>query len=127
MGVAWLVALWRTGQLEVRKADVMKVRSIIFFETLEGEEDRFRAEFGSLRDAVGFPGFLGGEFAQSVREPRIFSVTALWENKEAYAAWQAHGANRDAAPSDTVKLLSEMLVELPSGKPFEIVYEVGAV
>jgi|GEM_PF-3467351 len=105
----------------------MKVRSIIFFEAVEGQEDRFKAEFGSLRDAVGFPGFLGGEFAQSVREPRIFTVTALWESRDAYASWQAKGANREAAPSDTVKLLSETLVELPSGKPFEIVYEVGSV
>jgi heme-degrading monooxygenase HmoA len=104
----------------------MKVRSIIMFEAKEGEEARFRENFGALRDAVGFPGFLGGEFAQSVREPRIFTVTALWENRDAYAAWQARGANPDSAPSETLKLLQETLVELPSGKPFEIVYEVGA-
>jgi hypothetical protein len=104
----------------------MQVRSIIFFEAIEGHEEKFKANFGSLRDAVGFPGFLGGEFAQSVQNPRIFTVTALWENKAAYAAWQARTASLSGEPNPTLKLLEETLVEIPSGKPFEIVYQVDA-
>jgi heme-degrading monooxygenase HmoA len=104
----------------------MQVRSIIFFETKPGQEERFRAEFTSLRDAVGFPGFLGGEFAQSVQDPRVFTVTALWENREAYAAWQARTAALPTAGNATLSLLQETLVDVPSGKPYEIVYEVGA-
>ena len=104
----------------------MQVRSIIFFEAKEGHEERFKSSFGSLRDAVGFPGFLGGEFSRSVQNPRIFTVTALWENREAYAAWQARTAAMSGAPSATLELLQETLVEVPSGKPYEIVYEVGA-
>ena len=105
----------------------MRVRSIIFFETGEGQKERFRTEFTSLKDAVGFPGFLGGEFAQSVQNPRIFTVTALWENREAYAAWQARFANLAAGDDTALTMLQETLVEVPSGKPYEIVYAVGAV
>jgi heme-degrading monooxygenase HmoA len=104
----------------------MQVRSIIFFETKPGQEERFRTEFTSLRDAVGFPGFLGGEFAQSVQAPRVFTVTALWENREAYAAWQARTASLSTAGNATLALLQETLVDVPSGKPYEIVYKVGA-
>ena len=104
----------------------MRVRSIIFFETKEGQEERFRSEFTSLKDAVGFPGFLGGEFAQSVQNPRVFTVTALWESREAYAAWQARTASLAAEGNATLTMLQETLVEAPSGKPYEIVYEVGA-
>src|SRR5262245_54739694 len=100
----------------------MQVRRIIFFEAIEGQEAKFKANFGSLRDAVGFPGFLGGEFAQSVQNPRIFTVTALWENKAAYAAWQARAASLSGEPNPTLMLLEETLVEIPSGKPYEIVY-----
>src|SRR5829696_9887065 len=98
--------------------EYMQVRSIIFSEAKPGQEERFRAEFTSLRDAVGFPGFLGGEFAQSVQNPRVFTVTALWENRDAYAAWQARGASLTGVPSETVALLEETLVEIPSGKPY---------
>jgi heme-degrading monooxygenase HmoA len=104
----------------------MQVRSIIFFETKSGQEERFRAEFTSLRDAIGFPGFLGGEFAQSVQNPRVFTVTALWENREAYAAWQARTATLSTEGNETLTLLQETLVDVPSGKPYEIVYEVSA-
>lgn len=104
----------------------MRVRSIIFFEAKEGQEERFRSEFTSLKEAVGFPGFLGGEFAQSVQNPRIFTVTALWENREAYAAWQARTAANAAAGNATLAMFQETLVEVPTGKPYEIVYEVGA-
>ena len=104
----------------------MQVRSIIFFEAKEGQEERFKANFGALRDAVGFPGFLGGEFSRSVQNPRIFTVTALWENREAYAAWQARGASLTGAPAATVEFLKETLIEVPSGKPYDIVYQVGA-
>jgi heme-degrading monooxygenase HmoA len=105
----------------------MQVRSIIFFETKEGQEERFKAEFGALKAAAGFPGFLGGEFAQSVQNPRLFTVTALWENRAAYAAWQANTATRSQDPtSPTLQLLQETLVEVPSGKPYEIVHTVGA-
>ena len=38
----------------------MQVRSIIFFEAKPDQVERFRAEFTGLKDAVGFPGFLGG-------------------------------------------------------------------
>jgi heme-degrading monooxygenase HmoA len=114
--------------LTARRAriDPMQVRSIIFFETKPGQEERFRSEFRSLRDAVGFPGFLGGEFAQSVQNPRIFTVTALWENRDAYAAWQARTASSSESGNATLSMLQETLVEVPSGKPYEIVYEVGA-
>ncbi|MCC6792448.1 MAG: antibiotic biosynthesis monooxygenase [Thermomicrobiales bacterium] len=104
----------------------MQVRSIIFFEAKPDQVERFRSEFGSLRDAVGFPGFLGGEFAQSVQEPTRFTVTALWENREAYAAWQARNATVAAEANEGFKKMQEMLVEVPSGKPYEIVYSVGA-
>jgi quinol monooxygenase YgiN len=104
----------------------MHVRSIIFFEAKEDQVERFKSNFGALRDAVGFPGFLGGEFSQSVQNPRIFTVTARWENRAAYAAWQARGASLTGAPSETVTLLQETLVEIPAGKPYEIVYEVPA-
>lgn len=104
----------------------MPVRSIIFFETRDGQEERFRSEFTSLKDAVGFPGFLGGEFAQSVHDPRVFTVTALWENREAYAAWQARTASLTEDGNETLTMLRETLVEIPSGKPYDIVYEVGA-
>lgn len=102
----------------------MQVRSIIFFETKPGQEERFRAEFGSLRDAVGFPGFLGGEFAQSVRDPRVFTVTALWENRAAYAAWQARNVTISEQADAAFAMLQETLVEVPSGTPYEIVYSV---
>src|SRR3954453_23920476 len=105
----------------------MPVRSIIFFEAKTDEIERFKANFGDLREAVGFPGFLGGEFSQSVREPQIFTVTALWESREAYAAWQAHTALRSSdSESSTLKLLQETLETVPSGKPYDIVYQVGA-
>ena len=104
----------------------MQVRSIIFFETKPGQEERFRAEFTSLRDAIGFPGFLGGEFAQGVQNPRVFTVTALWENRDAYAAWQARTASLPTEGNETLTLLQETLVDVPSGKPYEIVYEVSA-
>jgi len=104
----------------------MRVRSIIFFETRAGQEVRFRENFGALREAVGFPGFQGGEFAQSVQNPRIFTVTSLWENKEAYAAWQSRTSRQADSGSNTFTLLQETLLEVPSGKPYEIVYEVGA-
>lgn len=103
----------------------MRVRSIIFFETKAGQEERFRSEFTSLKDAVGFPGFLGGEFAQSVQNPRTFTVTALWESREAYAAWQARTAALSQSGNETLAMLQETLVEVPSGKPYEIVYQVG--
>jgi heme-degrading monooxygenase HmoA len=105
----------------------MPVRSIIFFETKTNQIERFRAEFNALREAVGFPGFLGGEFAQSVQDPRVFTVTALWENREAYAAWQARTAERAKDPSSvTQRLLQATLETVPSGKPYEIVYDVEA-
>ena len=104
----------------------MQVRSIIFFETKAGQEEHFRSEFTSLKDAVGFPGFLGGEFAQSVQNPRVFTVTGLWENREAYAAWQARFANLAVDDDVTPALLQETLVKIPTGKPYEIVYAVGA-
>src|SRR3954451_1185530 len=105
----------------------MQVRSIIMFEAKAGQEARFKAEFGALREAVGFPGFLGGEFAQSVQNPRVFTVTALWENRDAYAAWQARTAERSGDPSSpTLQLLQSTLEEVPSGKPYEIVYAVGS-
>src|SRR5215207_8994859 len=116
----------RAYRRDRQRISSMRVRSIIFFEAREGEQERFKSNFGSLRDAVRFPGFLGGEFAQSVQDPRIFTVTALWENREAYAAWQARTASLQGGPSDTVSLLQETLLEIPSGKPYEIVYEVGA-
>jgi heme-degrading monooxygenase HmoA len=107
--------------------DFMQVRSIIFFETKAGEEERFKAEFGALREAIGFPGFLGGEFSQSVQNPRVFTVTALWENRAAYAAWQARTAERSVDPSSpTLQFLQAALEEVPSGKPYEIVYQVAA-
>jgi heme-degrading monooxygenase HmoA len=106
--------------------EYMQVRSIIFFESKPGQEERFRAEFTSLRDAVGFPGFLGGEFAQSLQNPRVFTVTALWENRDAYAAWQARTASLSTEGNETLTMLQETLVNVPSGKPYEIVYEVGA-
>src|SRR5829696_1302724 len=106
--------------------EYMQVRSIIFFETKPGQEERFRAEFTSLRDVIGFPGFHGGEFAQSVQNPRVFTVTALWENRDAYAAWQARTASLPTEGNETLTLLQETLVDVPSGKPYEIVYEVGA-
>lgn len=105
----------------------MPVRSIIFFEAKADQIERFKAEFNALREAVGFPGFLGGEFAQSVQDPRVFTVTALWENRAAYAAWQARTAERAQDPtSPTLQLLQTTLETVPSGKPYEIVYEVGA-
>jgi heme-degrading monooxygenase HmoA len=104
----------------------VQVRSIIMFEAKAGQEARFKAEFNALREAVGFPGFLGGEFAQSVQNPRVFTVTALWENRAAYAAWQARTAERATDPSSaTLRLLQETLETVPSGKPYEIVYQVG--
>jgi len=106
--------------------EYMQVRSIIFFETKPGQEERFRAEFTSLRDVIGFPGFHGGEFAQSVQNPRVFTVTALWENRDAYAAWQARTASLPTEGNETLTLLQETLVDVPSGKPYEIVYEVNA-
>ena len=104
----------------------MQVRSIILFETKPGQEERFKAEFGSLKDAVGFPGFLGGQFAQGVLNPRTFTVTALWENREAYAAWQARTASLSVEGNEAFAMLQETLVEVPIGKSYEIVYEVGA-
>jgi heme-degrading monooxygenase HmoA len=104
----------------------MQVRSIIFFEAKPGQEERFRSEFTSLKDAVGFPGFLGGEFAQSVQNPLIFTVTALWENRDAYAAWQARTASLPTEGNENLKMLQETLVELTPGKPYEVVYTVGA-
>jgi heme-degrading monooxygenase HmoA len=104
----------------------VQVRSIIFFEAKPGQEERFRTEFTSLRDAVGFPGFLGGEFAQSAQDPRVFTVTALWESREAYAAWQARTASLAEQGNATLAMLGETLVEVPKGKPYEIVYAVGA-
>jgi quinol monooxygenase YgiN len=104
----------------------MQVRSIIFFEAKTGQEERFKANFGALRDAVGFPGFLGGEFSQSVQNPLIFTVTALWEDRQAYANWQARGASLTGVSPTTAALLQETLVEVPSGKPYDIVYQVEA-
>ena len=46
----------------------MKVRSIIFFEANVDQEERFKSEFGALRDAVGFPGFLGSQGWEGRRE-----------------------------------------------------------
>jgi heme-degrading monooxygenase HmoA len=104
----------------------MQVRSIIFFEAKPEQVERFRSEFTGLKDAVGFPGFLGGEFAQSVQNPVIFTVTALWENREAYAAWQARNFGLSEEVNKSFTMLQETLVEVPSGKPYEIVYSVGA-
>lgn len=104
----------------------MAVRSIIFFQAKADQIERFKAEFNALREAVGFPGFLGGEFAQSVQDPRVFTVTALWEDRAAYAAWQQRTADRAQDPnSPTIQLLQATLEEVPSGKPYDIVYDVG--
>jgi hypothetical protein len=89
-------------------------------------EERFAAEFTGLQAARGFPGFLGGEFARSIREPNIFTVTALWENAEAYAAWQARAGSAD--PTDPlVRLMETAVSSFEPGKPFEILQEVPAV
>lgn len=104
----------------------MQVRSIIFFEAKPDQVERFRTEFTGLKDAVGFPGFLGGEFSQSVQNPVIFTVTALWENREAYAAWQARNFGLSEEVNKSFAMLQEMLLEVPSGKPYDIVYAVGA-
>src|SRR6476659_9142937 len=101
----------------------MAVRSIIYFDIKPGSEDRFAAEFTGLEAARGFSGFLGGEFSRGIRNPNTFSVTALWENADAYAAWQARAANAD--PNDPfVKLVEECIASFEPGKPYEVLQEV---
>jgi heme-degrading monooxygenase HmoA len=104
----------------------MPVRSIITFDTKAGQEERFKAEFHGLRAAIGFPGFLGGEFIQSTTNPRIFIATALWENRAAYAAWQAQGASLKSGPPERMTFLAETLVEIPWGTPYDVVDIVPA-
>jgi heme-degrading monooxygenase HmoA len=104
----------------------MQIRSIITFETKPGQEERFKTEFHGLRAAIGFPGFLGGEFIQSTQNPRIFIATALWENREAYAAWQAGGASLKSGPTERLQMLAETLIEVPWGIAYDLVDLVPA-
>lgn len=101
----------------------MAVRSIIFFDVKPGMAERFAAEFTGLKGAAGFPGFLGGEFGRSIREPNVFTVTALWENADAYAAWQER--SRSGPPNPVLQqLIDDCLGERPEGKPYEVLHAV---
>src|SRR5262249_5047217 len=104
----------------------MPVRSIITFEAKPGQEERFKREFHGLRAAMGFPGFLGGEFIQSTKNPCIFIATALWEHRDDYAAWQARGASLKSGPPEILAMLDETLVDVPWGIPYDVVDIVPA-
>jgi heme-degrading monooxygenase HmoA len=103
----------------------MAVRSIIFFDVKPGKEEQFAAGFTGLKEAVGFPGFLGGEFARGVRNPNIFTVVALWEDAQAYANWQARSAASD--PNDNfLQFMDDCVASFEPGKPYEILHDVPA-